>query len=59
MKMEMKKFLKKVQKWETVSIQDLSNVYKVIDKCKKVGVIKKKNAARKKSRMAKSFNTKK
>ncbi len=59
MKMEMKKFIKRVQKGETVAIQDLSNIYKVIDKCAKVGVIKKRNAARKKSRMAKIFSSKK
>lgn len=59
MKMEMKKFSKKILKWEAVSAEDLSNVYKVIDKCKKVGIIKRKNAARKKSKMAKTFNTKK
>ena len=55
----MKKFIKRVQKGETVAIQDLSNIYKVIDKCAKVGVIKKRNAARKKSRMAKIFSSKK
>jgi len=59
MKMEMKKFIKRVQKWETVAIEDLSNMYKVIDKCTKVGVIKKRNASRKKSRMAKIFSSKK
>jgi ribosomal protein S20 len=30
-------------------------VYKFIDKCQKVGVIKKNTAARKKSRVAKAF----
>jgi small subunit ribosomal protein S20 len=59
MKMEMKKFIKRIQKSEDVAIQDLSNIYKVIDKCVKVGVIKKKNASRKKSRMAKMFGSKK
>ena len=59
MKMEIKKFIKRVQKWETVAIEDLSNMYKVIDKCAKVGVIKKRNASRKKSRMAKIFSSKK
>jgi ribosomal protein S20 len=59
MKMEMKKFIKRALKWETVEIQDLSNIYKVIDKCAKVGVIKKRNASRKKSRMAKIFSKQK
>jgi ribosomal protein S20 len=32
-------------------------VYKAIDKCTKIGLIKKKNGSRKKSNMAKLFDT--
>lgn len=51
MKMAIKKFLKNANK----SQEELNTVYKYIDKCKKVGVIKKNTAARKKSRVAKAF----
>ena len=37
------------------SQEELNSVYKYIDKCKKVGVIKKNTAARKKSRVAKAL----
>ena len=57
MKMAMKKFKKSIEKWETDSPDELNNIYKFIDKCVKVGVIKKKNWARKKSNMAKLLNT--
>lgn len=55
MKMAIKKFLKSVTKTEKVSQEDLSIVYKYIDKCTKVGIIKKNTASRKKSRVAKAF----
>ena len=55
MKMAIKKFLKSISKAEKLSQDDLNTVYKFIDKCKKVGVIKKNTAARKKSRVAKAF----
>lgn len=51
MKMAIKKFLKN----ENKSQEELNSVYKYIDKCKKVGVIKKNTAARKKSRVAKAL----
>ena len=55
MKMAIKKFLKSITKAEKLSQTDLNTVYKYIDKCMKVGVIKKNTAARKKSRVAKAF----
>ena len=55
MKMAIKKFLKSASKWDTLAKEELSNVYKFIDKCAKVWVIKKNTAARKKSRVAKAF----
>jgi small subunit ribosomal protein S20 len=51
MKMAIKKFLKNEKK----SQEELNLIYKYIDKCQKVGIIKKNTAARKKSRMAKAF----
>lgn len=57
MKMAMKKFKKNIEKGNKISIEDLSNVYKVIDKCEKVGIIKQRNAARKKSNMSRLFNS--
>ena len=45
--MAMKKFLKGVEAKEALTIEDLSKVYKAIDKAAKVGIIKKRNAARK------------
>jgi len=51
MKMAIKKFLKNTNK----SQEELNAVYKFIDKCKKVGVIKKNTASRKKSRVAKAL----
>ena len=56
MKMAMKKFIKAIEKGETVKVEDLSNIYKAIDKCLKVGVLKSRNAARKKARMSKMFH---
>jgi ribosomal protein S20 len=53
--MAIKKFLKSITKAEKVWQEDLNNIYKFIDKCQKVGVIKKNTAARKKSRVAKAF----
>ncbi len=55
MKMAIKKFLKSITKAEKIWQEDLNNIYKFIDKCQKVGVIKKNTAARKKSRVAKAF----
>ena len=51
MKMAMKKFIKAIEKGEEVKVEELSNIYKAIDKCLKVGVLKPRNAARKKARM--------
>ena len=51
MKMAMKKFIKAIEKGEEVKVEQLSNIYKAIDKCLKVGVLKPRNAARKKARM--------
>ncbi len=55
MKMAIKKFLKSINKAEKVWQEELDKVYKFIDKCTKVGVIKKNTASRKKSRVAKAF----
>ena len=49
--MVIKKFLKNEKK----SQEELNVIYKYIDKCQKVWIIKKNTAARKKSRMAKAF----
>jgi ribosomal protein S20 len=57
MKMAIKKFKKSIEKWDSVSLDELNNIYKFVDKCVKIGVIKKKNWARKKSNMAKLFST--
>jgi len=54
--MAIKKFVKNITIWEKVSNEELSNVYKAIDKCAKVWIIKKKTAARKKSRVARLYN---
>ncbi|MFA5748132.1 MAG: 30S ribosomal protein S20 [Candidatus Absconditabacterales bacterium] len=56
MKMEIKKFIKNVSKGIKSNQEDLNKIYKIIDKCAKIGIIKKKTAARKKSRVAKLFN---
>ena len=52
MNMNIKKYLKKVEKWEKVKQDDVNKLYKYIDKAAKIGLIKKKTAARKKSRVA-------
>jgi len=57
MNMNMKKLLKKTVAGEKVSAEELNNVYKYIDKCLKIGLIKKKTAARKKSMVAKAVNS--
>ena len=57
MKMAIKKFRKSLEKWDSISQDDLNNIYKYIDKCVKVWVIKKKNGSRKKSNMAKLFDS--
>ena len=59
MKMAIKKFLRNVTKGETVTQEDLNKIYKYVDKCAKVGVLKKKTAARKKARVARLFIAKK
>jgi small subunit ribosomal protein S20 len=51
MKMAIKKFLKNPNK----SQDELNIIYKYIDKCNKVGIIKKNTASRKKSRVAKAL----
>ncbi|HRX64060.1 MAG TPA: 30S ribosomal protein S20 [Candidatus Absconditabacterales bacterium] len=61
MKMAIKKFKKSAEKGEKLTQKDLNTVYKYIDKCTKIGLIKKKNGSRKKSNVAKllsSTNTK-
>jgi len=58
MKMAIKKLLKTAEKGETVSPEMLNETYKYIDKAWKIGIIKKKNAARKKSRVARAANKK-
>lgn len=56
MKMAMKKFIKSVDKWEKVEFSELQNIQRRIDKCLKVGVLKPRNAGRKKARMMKMFH---
>ena len=58
MKVAIKKIIKKWSKWEKIDTKELSTVYKFIDKSAKVWVIKKKTAARKKSRITKLLNKK-
>lgn len=59
MKMAMKKFKKDIEAGNQVNIENLSFVYKQIDKCTKIGLIKKRNASRKKSNMARLFDSSK
>ncbi len=56
MKMAMKKFVKAVEKGEKIEATELSHIQKRIDKCLKVGILKPRNASRKKARMAKMFH---
>ncbi len=56
MKKSIKMFIKKLEKWEKVTNEDLWEVYKNIDKCLKIWLIHKNNASRKKSRIAKIYN---
>ena len=56
MKMAIKKFRKAIEKWETVTQEQVSTIYKYIDKCVKVGVLKKKNGGRKKHNIAVMFD---
>ena len=56
LKMAMKKFKKSLEKGEKVSPEELNKIYKYVDKCVKVWIIKKKNGSRKKSNMAKLFS---
>ena len=57
MMMAIKKFLKGVEAKESLTVEDLSKVDKAIDKSAKVGILKKRNAARKKARVSKAFDT--
>jgi small subunit ribosomal protein S20 len=59
MKMAIKKFIKSSIKGEPVTQEDVNKIYKYVDKCAKVGIIKKKTAARKKARVARIFTAKK
>ena len=59
MKMAIKKFIKATIKGEPTTQEELTLIYKYVDKCAKVGVIKKKTAERKKSRVARLFTAKK
>ena len=54
--MAIKKFRKAIEKWETVTQEQVSTIYKYIDKCVKVGVLKKKNGGRKKHNIAVMFD---
>jgi len=56
MKTAVTKSLKKVQAADKSVQEDLALVMKAVDKAAKKGVIKKGNAARKKSRLAKKIN---
>ena len=56
MKTAVKKSLKRVQAVDKSVKEDLALVMKAVDKAAKKGVIKKGNAARKKSRLAKKIN---
>lgn len=54
MRAEVKTVRAKVSKKETVSVKDLSSAFKALDKAAKRGTIKKGQADRKKSRLAKA-----
>lgn len=56
MKMAIKKFRKAIEKWEPVTKEEVSTIYKYIDKCVKIGVLKKKNGGRKKHNIAVMFD---
>ncbi|MDR0282352.1 MAG: 30S ribosomal protein S20 [Candidatus Peribacteria bacterium] len=56
MKMAMKKFVKAIEKGEKVELAELSHIYKSIDKCLKVGILKPRNASRKKARMGRVYH---
>lgn len=56
MKNTIKSSLKKVQTKDKSVKEDLAKIMKDIDKAAKKGIIKKNNAARKKSRLAKKIN---
>ncbi|MDD3263068.1 MAG: 30S ribosomal protein S20 [Candidatus Absconditabacteria bacterium] len=57
MKMAIKKFMKNITKGVDVAETEVQALYKYIDKACKVGVLRKQTAARRKSRVAKLFNT--
>lgn len=56
MKMAIKKFRKAVEKGEKVTPEQVSTIYKYIDKCTKVGILKKKNWGRKKHNIAVAYD---
>jgi small subunit ribosomal protein S20 len=56
MKISIKKASKALNKWEELKKEELNKIYKYVDKCAKVWVMKKKTAARKKSNISKLFN---
>ena len=57
MKISMNVFVKKVEKKEKLTDKDVNIVYGRIDKALKKGIIHRNNAAKKKSSVAKMFNT--
>ena len=57
MKMAIKKFMKNANKGTVGAQEELNALYKYIDKACKVGVLKKQTAARRKSRVAKMYNS--
>ncbi len=57
MKIAIKVFMKKITKGDKLTDKDLSEVYKKIDKAQKKNILHKNTAARRKSLMAKRFNT--
>ena len=54
--MAIKKFRKAIEKWEKVTQEQVSTIYKYNDKCVKVGILKKKNWGRKKHNIAVMFD---
>ena len=56
MKMAIKKFRKAIEKGDKVTQEQVNTIYKYIDKCVKVGILKKKNWGRKKHNIAVMFD---
>jgi len=54
--MAIKKFKKSIEKGEAVTKEQVSTIYKYIDKCVKVGILKKKNWGRKKHNIAVAYD---